>query len=53
MTYRIPFADAGRHFYAIVVLGREARPPVRDGAFALLDSLRFDPDVRPGWRSSG
>ena len=52
LEYWMPFRDAGRRFYALVVLGRDAPADVRDQAFAILDRLRFDPAVRPGWRAS-
>ncbi len=49
----MPFADAGRHFYALVVVGPDAPRRVHKEAFALLDSLRFDRRVQPDWPSSG
>jgi hypothetical protein len=52
LEFWMPFRDAGRSFYALVVLGRDAPADVREQAFAILDRLRFDPDVRPGWRAS-
>lgn len=42
-TWWLPFRDAGRRFYALVVIGREGSWRTRSEAFALLDSLRFDP----------
>lgn len=42
-TRWIPFADAGRNFYALVVLGRDVAPATRAQAFAILDRLRFHP----------
>jgi hypothetical protein len=52
LEFWTPFRDAGRSFYALVVLGRDAPADVRDQAFAILDRLRFDPNVRPRWRAS-
>ncbi len=49
----IPFSDAGRDFSALVVVGAGAPPAVRGQAFRILDRLRFDPGVRPDWRSGG
>jgi hypothetical protein len=48
----LPFTDAGRHFYAIVVLGADAPDAIRAEAFAILDRLRFDPTAQPDWRST-
>ena len=47
LEFWMPFRDAGRHFYALVVIGRDAPTTLRDQAFAILDRLRFDPAVRP------
>jgi hypothetical protein len=47
------FTDAGRHFHVLVVIGAEAPPSTEAQAYGLLDSLRFDPGVKPDWRSSG
>jgi hypothetical protein len=52
LEFWMPFRDAGRRFYALAVLGRDAPPEVRAQAFGILDRLRFDPAVRPGWRST-
>jgi hypothetical protein len=48
----MPFTDAGRQFYAMVVLGPDASAKVRAEAFAILDRLRFDPAVQPDWQAS-
>jgi hypothetical protein len=53
VEYWIPFSDANRRFYALVVLGRRAPKQTRDEAFAILDRLQFDPTARPGWKSVG
>jgi hypothetical protein len=53
VVFWIPFTDAGRHFYVLVVLGVQAPADVRAQAFEILDHLRFDPSVQPTWRSSG
>lgn len=40
--YMIPFRDHGRHFYALIALGRTATTQTRDDALRVLDSLRFN-----------
>jgi hypothetical protein len=52
VEFWMPFTDAGRHFYAMVVLGPEATAEVRTQAFEILDRLRLDPAVLPQWRAS-
>ena len=47
------FTDAGRHFHVLVVIGAEAPASAEADAYGLLDSLQFDPSVKPDWRSSG
>jgi hypothetical protein len=47
------FGDAGRAFHVLVAVGRSAPEGVRRDAFGVLDRLRFDPNVKPGWQSSG
>jgi hypothetical protein len=47
------FTDAGRHFYGLVVIGEEVPARVRDEAWAVLDSLRFDAGYTPDWEASG
>jgi hypothetical protein len=39
----IPFKDAGRAFYLFVAIGTEATPELRRQAWAVADSLSFDP----------
>lgn len=46
------FTDGGRHFYALVVFGLQASQAVRAQAWAILDSLRVDPQVQPDWHAS-
>jgi hypothetical protein len=41
--YMIPFRDHGRHFYALIAVGRTATTQTRDDALRVLDSLRFSP----------
>lgn len=53
VEFWLPFTDADRHFYAMVVLGSHAPDDVRAEAFAILDRLWLDPAVQPDWRSSG
>jgi hypothetical protein len=47
------FTDAGRHFHVLVAIGAHAPPSAEAEAYGLLDSLHFDPSVKPDWRSSG
>lgn len=47
------FTDAGRHFHVLVAIGGEAPASAEAEAYGLLDSLRFDPSVKPDWPSSG
>jgi hypothetical protein len=47
------FTDGDRHFHVLVAFGPQAPVTVRREAWAILDSLRIDPRVRPAWRSSG
>jgi hypothetical protein len=58
-TQRIPlkdhwfrFTDAGRHFHVLVAIGADAPPGAGRDAYRMLDSLRFDPSVKPDWRTS-
>jgi hypothetical protein len=53
LDYYFGFGDAGRAFHVLVAIGRAAPGSVRREAFRILDSLHFDPHVRPRWRSSG
>ena len=46
------FTDAGRHFHVLVVVGAEAPASAEADAYGLLDSLHFDPSVKPDWPSS-
>ncbi|MEA2291882.1 MAG: hypothetical protein QOF17_902 [Solirubrobacteraceae bacterium] len=46
-------ADGGRHFHVEVAFGPDASPATRAQAWAILDSLRVDPAVRPDWPASG
>jgi hypothetical protein len=47
------FTDGGRHFHVDVAFGPGAPEEVQQQAWAILDSLRIDPRVRPDWRSTG
>lgn len=47
------FTDAGRHFHVLVAIGADAPPQRAREAYSILDSLRFDPSVKPDWRSAG
>lgn len=51
--YWFGFTDSRRAFHVLVAVGEGAPPEIRRDAFRILDSLRFDPDVLPDWRSSG
>jgi hypothetical protein len=46
------FADAGRAFHVLVIVGRAAPAEVRNDAWSVLDRLQLDPDVRPTWEAS-
>jgi hypothetical protein len=39
----IPFKDAGRAFYLFVAIGDDATPERREEAWAVADSLSFEP----------
>jgi hypothetical protein len=43
------FSDAGRAFFALVIVGRSAPERVRREAWKIVNSLRFDPEVKPDW----
>jgi hypothetical protein len=45
------FADAGRAFHVLVIVGRSAPDRARREAWEILDSLRFDPRVQPDWQA--
>jgi hypothetical protein len=47
------FGDAGRVFHVFVGVGKDAPEEVRREAFEILDTLRFDPGVKPDWQSAG
>jgi hypothetical protein len=47
------FTDAGHHFHVLVAIGAEAPRSAEEVAYSLLDSLQFDPSVKPDWPSSG
>jgi hypothetical protein len=53
LDYWFGFSDAGRAFHVFVGIGEDAPSDVRREAFDLLDSLRFDPAVKPDWPSAG
>jgi hypothetical protein len=46
------FNDSERALHALVIVGRSAPERVRAEAWRTLDSLRFDPDVKPDWPAS-
>ena len=48
----INFTDSGRHFDAIVILGRAVSAQTRRDALRVLDSLRFSANTLPSWRAS-
>jgi hypothetical protein len=39
----IPFEDAGRAFYLFVAIGTDATPELRQQAWAVADSISFEP----------
>jgi hypothetical protein len=47
------FTDVGRHFHVLVAIGADAPAARAREAYRMIDSLRLDPSVKPGWRSSG
>jgi hypothetical protein len=47
------FSDAGRRFHVLVAIGADAPPGTERDAYGMLDSLRFDPSVKPDWPSAG
>jgi hypothetical protein len=47
------FGDAGRLFHVLVAIGGSAPARVRREAFRILDSARFDPNVKPRLHSTG
>jgi hypothetical protein len=51
-TYWRPFTEGGRHFYALVVFGRDASATTRAQAWQILDGMEIDPRVQPDWDSS-
>jgi hypothetical protein len=53
LDYFFGFGDAGRAFHVLVAIGKSAPDRVRHQAFRILDSLQFDPNIKPGWHSSG
>jgi hypothetical protein len=53
LDYWFGFSDAGRAFHVFVGIGKNAPSDLRRDAFDILNSLRFDPAVKPGWRSAG
>jgi hypothetical protein len=46
------FSDAERAFHVLVIVGRSAPERVRREPWRILDSLRFDPEVKPDWPAS-
>jgi hypothetical protein len=47
------FTAGERHFHADVAFGPQAGADTRAQAWAILDNLRVDPQIRPDWPSSG
>jgi hypothetical protein len=45
------FSDADRAFHVLVIVGRSAPERLRRQPWQILDSLRFDPEVRPDWEA--
>lgn len=46
------FTDGERHFHVLVLFGLQASEAIRAQAWAILDSLRVDPRVRPDWHAT-
>jgi hypothetical protein len=53
LDYWFGFSDSGRAFHVFVGVGKEAPSELTREAFSIFDTLRFDPDVKPDWRSVG
>ncbi len=47
------FTDAGRHFHVQVGVGESVPDPLKTEPYRILDTLRFDPSVKPDWPSAG
>jgi len=47
------FTDAGRHFHVQVGIGAAVPDPLKMEPYRILDTLRFDPSVKPDWPSAG
>jgi hypothetical protein len=47
------FTDAGRHFHVQVAIGDLVSRSESDEPYRILDTLRFDPEVKPDWPSAG
>jgi hypothetical protein len=47
------FTDAGRHFHVQVAIGDSVPAARATEPYRILDTLRFDPGVRPDWPSAG
>jgi hypothetical protein len=50
--YRLRFRDAGRSFLVYLGLGSSTPHVARTQALDILNSLRFDPSVKPDWPAS-
>ena len=53
LDYWFGFGDAGRAFHVFVGVGTSAPAELRREAFEILNTLRFDPEVKPDWQSAG
>jgi hypothetical protein len=49
---QLRFSDAGRNFDVLLGFGAKVGEEGRREAYRVLDSLRFDPDRKPGWAAS-
>jgi hypothetical protein len=47
------FTDQGRHFHVLVAIGGAAPPGAESDAYRMLDTLHFDPNVKPDWDVAG
>jgi hypothetical protein len=50
--FMLTFEDAGRVFHVLIGIGASAPRGVRADALRLVDSLEFDPSVKPDWRAT-
>jgi hypothetical protein len=52
LLQQVRFSDAGRNFDILLGFGSDVSDETRREAYRIVDSLRFDPDKKPGWAAS-